>query len=122
MAKDEFQANWRGARIYQFDEEARLKQAALDRRFTDPAHLPQANVPAAADMDDKIIDTAPSSIRWNDLRWNDRRHELEMQPRARRRRLFTITVLLLSVITAAGYAASRFLTGRQPGGQGELSP
>ncbi|MER8575333.1 hypothetical protein NKH19_25275 [Mesorhizobium sp. M1338] len=58
MAKEEFQANWRGARKYQFDEETRRKQAALDRKFPDPepAHLPQPNEPvsnyseAAADL------------------------------------------------------------------------
>lgn len=47
MAKEEFQANWRGARKYQFDEETRLKQAAFDRRFPDPdpAPLPQPTEP-----------------------------------------------------------------------------
>lgn len=47
MAKEEFQANWRGARKYQFDEETRRKQAALDRKFPDPdpAHLPQPSEP-----------------------------------------------------------------------------
>ena len=28
---NKFQANWRGARKYQFDDEARLKQAELNR-------------------------------------------------------------------------------------------
>ncbi|MBM2711653.1 hypothetical protein JQK88_10380 [Mesorhizobium caraganae] len=47
MAEDEFQANWRGARKYQFDEETRRKQAVQDRKFPDPdpAPLPQPNEP-----------------------------------------------------------------------------
>ena len=32
MADDEYQANWRGARRYQFDEETRRKKAALESR------------------------------------------------------------------------------------------
>lgn len=51
MAEDEFQSNWRGARKYQFDEETRRKQAALDRRFPDPdpAPLPQPTEPPSTE-------------------------------------------------------------------------
>jgi hypothetical protein len=32
MEKEDYQANWRGARRYQFDEETRLKKLAMQSR------------------------------------------------------------------------------------------
>lgn len=98
MAKEEFQANWRGARKYQFDEETRRKQAALDREFPDPdpAPLPQPDEPirnteATAHQNPEATAHLPKS-------------------RPRRRRLSIATMLLLvTVASIAGYVTTLLL-------------
>ncbi|WP_027167315.1 hypothetical protein [Mesorhizobium sp. WSM3224] len=116
MAKEEFQANWRGSRKYQFDVETRLKQAALDRKVTDTTHL--AHVPTAADVDgkhanasnigpwsrlDPLCDLLPTIL-------PAQASEL-IQPKPPRRRSIFIAKLLLfaTVASIAGYVTTLFL-------------
>jgi hypothetical protein len=84
MAKEEFQSNWRGARKYQFDEETRRKQAALERKFPDD-ELPQLAKPT-----EPIPNTEPAAP--------------PPEPRPRRRRLLIAMMLLFATVASiAGY-------------------
>ncbi|WP_156465023.1 hypothetical protein [Mesorhizobium sp. Root552] len=49
MAKDDFQANWRGARRFQFDEETRRKQEAYSEWHASPASVGPWNASQASE-------------------------------------------------------------------------
>jgi hypothetical protein len=56
MAKDDFQANWRGARRFQFDEETRRKQEAYSEWHASPASVGPWN---AAQFSERISQLHP---------------------------------------------------------------
>lgn len=71
MADDEYQANWRGARRYQFNEETRRKKAALEKSR---ASVHQMRFVKWGDPQEKLkvlaedFHASPMSVPWIDQR------------------------------------------------------
>lgn len=93
MAKDEFQANWRGARKYQFDEETRRKQVALDRKYSDLPATDDAKVGPWSRPDKIELPPAPAPT------------EPPVQPEPKRRRRLLVRLLIATIALVAGYVS-----------------
>lgn len=92
MAKDDFQANWRGARRFQFDEEARRKLEAHAEWHPSPERIGPWNAPQVSERISQLHPTRP--IQADEI-------ELPAEVEHRKRRVGYLVVVATAVFLAA---------------------